>query len=442
MTLRQGQIITVLAETLSRHGDAVAIHGDGTGAREVHVGGLFPGETADVAIEYLSRQRPRAHASLIQLRSSAPGRQAAPCPHYGACGGCSMMELDVKGQRLAKRNMMENRYHLSVDRVVGMADNGEGYRWSSKRIVRGTVGKIILGSYRRGTHEPADMRGCRVDHPDIARAADELQDTANRLGVVPYDEGTSTGDLRYAWFRTDGAGNVLLTLVTLEARSAAATELPSQLHVPAGIAWGIQASPGNDMRGVTVRPLRGRQTVAVPMAGVTIHVGPLGFLQPNPQVAALAYRDLAAVPAGGAVRGHRAVDLYAGAGVTTALLRQHFSEVVPCEAYPESARALGVEPMLVEEFLSDVIQRGTRIDLAVANPPRGGLGPTVCEQLNRLKLPRLHIMSCSPQSLRDDLDRLTGEDGSYGLFRARAYDTLPHTPHLEIVAWLVGRRRR
>jgi hypothetical protein len=39
-----------------------------------------------------------------------------------------------------------------------------------------------------------------------------------------------------------------------------------------------------------------------------------------------------------------ACDLYAGAGVTTVLLRERFAEVVACEAYPESAAALGVEP--------------------------------------------------------------------------------------------------
>jgi len=179
------------------------------------------------------------------------------------------------------------------------------------------------------------------------------------------------------------------------------------------------------------------------VAGVAFEVGPLGFLQPNPEVAGLAYLDLVRVPAGGRTRGQLALDLYAGVGVTTALLRKQFERVLPCEAFPESARLLGVEPELAESFLARILTGGRTarhtVDLVIANPPRGGLGPTICSQLNRLEAARVHIMSCQPKSLAQDLERLTGSEGSYKLLRTRAYDTLPQTPHLEVVAWLIGR---
>ena len=130
--------------------------------------------------------------------------------------------------------------------------------------------------------------------------------------------------------------------------------------------------------------------------------------------------------------------------MTTSLLRERFAQVIPCEAYPESARQLGVEPQLVEEFLAKILSQpksaATRHpDLVVANPPRGGLGPTVCGQLNQLHASRLHIMSCNARSLREDLAKLTGPEGSYRLIATRAFDTLPQTAHIERVAWLVGK---
>ena len=61
----------------------------------------------------------------------------------------------------------------------------------------------------------------------------------------------------------------------------------------------------------------------------------------------------------------------------------------------------------------------------------------VCAELLRLAPPRLHIMSCGPASLARDLDALTGGlTPRFRLVTLRAYDTLPHTPHLELVAWL------
>ncbi|MCA9706592.1 MAG: class I SAM-dependent RNA methyltransferase [Myxococcales bacterium] len=437
--MKPGDTITVMAETLSRHGDGVARH-DGY---ENHVGGLLPGETGDVELDYVSKQRPRAHGATLRRRNTHPGRRPAPCPHHGRCNGCPLMEMDLPSQHTLKREELEREYGLEVDRLVPPEGGGLRYRWSAKRVVHGVPGRLVLGSYMRGTHNVADMAGCLVDHPDIVRCAQELVARANALRVEPYDELSEHGDLRYVWFKTDGRGQVLLTLITAEPRSPSIYALAEQLTVPVGIAWGINSTRGNDLRGTSLRPIRGRQSLTLDIAGVEFHCGPLGFLQPNPSAIAHAYHDLVHVPAGGSPHGRVALDLYAGTGVTTALLRTRFAEVLPCESYPESARQLGVEPQLVEEFLAKILAlpygSARHPDLVVANPPRGGLGPTVCTQLNELHASRLHLMSCNPRSLRDDLTRLTGPEGKYRLIQARAFDTLPQTAHIEIVAWLVGK---
>lgn len=437
--MKPGDIITVMAQTLSRHGDGVAQYED----YEVHVAGLLPGETGDVELDYVSRQRPRAHGTAQRRRNTHPGRRPAPCTHHGRCHGCPLMEMDLPSQHELKRTELSREYGLTVDRLEVPQGDGLRYRWSSKRVVHGVPGNAVLGSYMRGTHNVADMGGCLVDHPDIVRCAQELLSVANELEVEPYDELSELGDLRYAWFKTDGGGQVLLTLITAEPRSPSIYALTEALEVPTGIAWGVNSSRGNDLRGTSLRPLRGRQSLTLDIAGVKFHCGPLGFLQPNPRAITMAYHDLVRVPAGGTPHGRVALDLYAGAGVTTTLLRENFAEVYPCESYPESARQLGVEPKLVEEFLAEILVNprgpGNAPDLVVANPPRGGLGPTVCQQLNQLHASRLHVMSCNPRSLRDDLARLTGEDGAYRLIQTRAFDTLPQTAHIELVAWLVGR---
>lgn len=437
--MKPGDTITVCAESLSRHGDGVAQY-DG---REVHVAGLLPGETGDVKLDYVSRQRMRAHGTVVTRRNTHPGRRPAPCRHHGRCNGCAVMDMDVPSQRQLKVEELRTHYGLEVDRVVATDDDGLHYRWSSKRVFAGEPRALVLGSFMRGTHNVADMAGCLVDHPDITAACEELVRVANDLGAAAYDELDESGDLRYAWFKTDGQGNVLVAIITADPLATMAHRIGERLELPAGIAWGVHSGRGNDMRGVTIRPLRGRQTLAIELCGKIVHIGPQGFLQPNPKTAALAYHDLVRVPAGGFPHGRVALDLYAGAGITTKMLRERFEVVVPSESYPESARALGIKPELVEEFLAPILadphHPHRSADLVVANPPRGGLGADVCRQLNQLKAPRLHIMSCSPASLHEDLQRLTGKDGAYNLMQCRAFDTLPQTAHVELVAWLVGK---
>lgn len=434
--LRGGDTLQLDVTALSPTGDGLSFHS----GIEVHVPGAFPGERVDVRVEHASRQAPRAHARLRTIVAPHPDRQAPPCPHSdsggpprpGACSGCPLQALDVAAQRAIKVEQIARDHGLAVDSMVPAPD-AWGYRWSSKRVVTGTIGHVLVGSYARGSHAPAAMDDCRTDHPAIVAAARELQEAASALEIEPYDEATGQGDLRHAWFKTDGE-RVLLTLITAARPSRAAELLPTHLSRPAGIAWSVQAARGNAVRGDAPVHLRGRESLTVDLAGVPVDVGPLGFLQPNPRVAALAYLDLVADLTGAPHRGDLALDLYAGAGVTTELLRRNFAEVLPCESYPESAASLGVAPETAEAFLARHLAAGRRPDLVVANPPRGGLGPSTCDLLARLAAPRLQIMSCSPAALARDLAALTA--AGYALRRVRAYDTLPQTPHVELVAWL------
>lgn len=320
------------------------------------------------------------------------------------------MELEEPAQRESKRRMLR-AIGLEVDEIVS-AGPDLGYRMSSKRVAfRRKNGALALGSWARESHEGADMEGCLVEHPRIRDAASEIARAANAAGVAAYDEKSGRGDLRYVWLKTDG-DRVVVTLVTagLESR---ALELARRLTIPSGVAHSVQDARSNAMRGTDAKLIAG-----------SLAFDALGFAQPSPAVIARAYEDLVA-----GERGALAFDLYAGAGAITKLLRERFDRVIPCERYPESAAALGVEPMDVETFL----ERRERPDLVVANPPRKGFGPAVAEKLAALAAPRLAIMSCGPEGLARDLARLSP---LYQPTSLVAYDSLPQTAHVEIVAKL------
>lgn len=434
--------ITRLAPTA--HGIAEAP--DGT---EVHVPGALPGERVRVRIDVVNRQVQRAFATIQGIVRKHPARRTPPCAHQDRCGGCPLMHAREPHQRELKRAVLREAYGLKTDRVVHLPDGELGYRWSSKRVAGGVSGAVILGSFRRGSHELANMERCLVDHPAIASCARQLADVAGPLGIEPYQESSQTGLLRYGWFKTDGSGDVLVSLVLARADRDAARRLSEKLSEAAGVSWCVQPSTGNVLRGEDLEVLSGRDTLQISVGSREVAVGPLDFLQPNPRAAKLAYRDLLGTADAKPLGGQLVLDLYAGSGATTAMLREAFAMVVPCEAFPASAAALGIEPERVEGFLERWVA-GTHpaapptpeghgaapVELVVANPPRAGLGAAACELLARLGPPRIHLMSCHPAAMRRDLDRLTGPEGAYRLAGLRAYDTLPQTPHVELVAWL------
>jgi tRNA/tmRNA/rRNA uracil-C5-methylase (TrmA/RlmC/RlmD family) len=131
------------------------------------------------------------------------------------------------------------------------------------------------------------------------------------------------------------------------------------------------------------------------------------------------------------IGGERVFDLYAGSGATTRRLEAAVGEVVPCESHPEAASSLGIEAETVEDFLA---RHTDGPDAVVANPPRKGLGAAVTTELLRLRPARIHVMACGPAGLAKDIAALAG---GYRLESLQAYDTLPQTPHVELIAKFV-----
>jgi len=430
--------------------DSLTLDGEGVGKlaeREVFCRGVFPSEVAKVRIEAVSRHHPRAHARLIQVTKKHAARRAAPCPNHesrdGHCTGCTLMELSEDAQRDVKRSMLRERFGLEVAPIEPAAQ-ALGYRFSSKRVAFGRRGFVYLGSFAHGSHAPAVMRGCLVDHPQLVRAFELIENAVCELGIAPYDEKSGQGDLRYVWAKTNGK-DVIVTLITAATETRVHELVPLVGRELSGILHSVQPSKGNAMRGSTSALLHGQGEVSIQLLAQRVEVGALGFVQPNPAVAEQAYRALTeelestrdeAKPG----KGELAFDLYAGTGVTTRVLAKRFTEVFACEAHPESAATLGIEPEGVESFLTRAVaHRGAQVpSLVIANPPRKGLGVEVCRLLNELGAPDVRVMSCGPEALASDLARLADR---YELVSLQAFDTLPQTPHIELVAQLRLRDR-
>jgi 23S rRNA (uracil1939-C5)-methyltransferase len=404
--------------------EALLPSGDGVAGRN-RIAGAFPGERVIARVDHVGKHT--TFATALEVQRERPGRRVPLCARHrdvvgGRCTGCALMALEEADQGVVLRDMLQSQHGLEVDEVIA-APRALGYRWSSKRIAFGGPGNLRLGSFIRGTHRPADMEGCLVDHPLIAEAADEIAEVARELGIAAHNDERQQLGLRAVWLRTNGT-QVLATLVTSEASDQELVRLSKALTKCAGVARSFHREGGNALRGSKAAPLRGIDALDV---GGT-RVGPLGFLQPNPEVAERMYEELVADVGTG-----RVFDLYAGSGATTRRLRAIATEVVACESHPEGARSLGVEPETVEDFLTRQTERPSAV---IANPPRKGLGPVVTGELLRLAPERIHIMACGPAGLANDMEALaTG----YRVESLRAYDTLPQTPHVELVAKLVRR---
>src|SRR2546422_8104272 len=92
--------IEVVIESLTPSGDGVAR----AGRLRMLVPFTIPGERARVQIA--RRRGTEVDAVLDEIVTPSPHRVAAPCPHFGPCGGCTWQHIAYPHQLILKRDLV------------------------------------------------------------------------------------------------------------------------------------------------------------------------------------------------------------------------------------------------------------------------------------------------------------------------------------------------
>jgi len=195
----------------------------------------------------------------------------------------------------------------------------------------------------------------------------------------------------------------------------------------------------------------GEPRLKMPLLGLTFELGPLSFFQSNTVTCAALYSKAIEwlQPRNGLV-----LDVCCGVGTIGMCAAQHCCKVIGVEMVPEaidSARANATLNKITNaEFhvgkAEDVLPRilgdlDTSVEVgAIVDPPRAGLHHTVTAALSRCtQLNRIVYVSCNPESLAEDVVRLTMPSEIHEPFvpvKAVAVDMFPHTLHCEMVLLL------
>jgi 23S rRNA (uracil1939-C5)-methyltransferase len=361
---------------------AIAYGGDGVGRHEglvVFVPLTAPGDVVRARI--VERKPTHARAELVEILVGSAQRQLPPCPRFPTCGGCQLQHLTPDAQRAAKAGFVRD----TLRRIAGVdwpapievrQRHALGYRTRARLQCRD--GRV--GFFARGSHDVVDVDECPVLAPAL---------------------------------------NAALRAV----RGAAA--LPDELDLLAGDG-DVAASP----------PVAGLPAqTSIHIGGARLQIAPGAFFQAN---GALLDELVAAAP--GDASGHLALDLYAGVGLFTLPLARRFDRVVAVESDPQACALLRHNVAVPDRPAVDVVERrvedylrrsGPRPDLVLLDPPRRG---APAASIAALQAPRVVYVACDPATWARDLRAFLA--AGYALTEVMAFDLMPQTYHVEILAKL------
>ncbi len=427
----------------------------GTGdARAFHVVDLLPGERAEVTIDHASPHKLEAWGHITRrIGPHSPDRVAAMCPAFGHCGGCVWQHLAYPAQLAAKHRRLADALAM----VPAVADGSVtiaavrpspeliGYRNKGKYVAGRTGDHVVLGAYAPRSHHVIDTLGCRVVAPIIDEVATWIRGAAEAATLVPYDERTRTGELRYVIVR-ESAGDVLVALVVAPRTPRAKLEQVANALAKHPALRGLVAVE-NDRRdgaivpsGSSAQVLFGHGFVIEELAGARVEVGAGEFLQVNRAQATAMYERVTELCE--VTNGTSAVDLFAGLGGIGLHLARAGAAVVAVEidrdavgALRRAAQQANLSLTAIAGDAADVRgQLTSHPDVVVVNPPRKGLSDGARALLAEWAPPVIVYVSCGPDSLARDLAALASR--GYAPDVIEPFDLMPGTPQVETVVRL------
>lgn len=414
MTTREVSVLR-----LGSRGDGVAE----TESGRLHIPFTAPGDLARVA------PRGKGAAELVTLLAPGPARVAAPCRHFGRCGGCALQHLDPQFTAAWKRERVVEALAaagIAGATVVDTVAIPPGARRRATLAAKRSRSRVLLGFAERASHRLVDLVECKVLRPELVGLLPRIRDLLAQ--ILTEGEGA---DLSL----TAAENGIELVLIRrrplgLDEREMLAAFAES--HDLARVAW--RAAPNRP-----AEPVAERRAPLVRFGGFPVLLPPGAFLQPSAEGEASLMRLVL-----GALRSDNApiVDLFCGLGTFTLPA----SAIGPVAAFDgdgeaiaalqSTIRANGLAPRLSaarRDLFRDPLtaeELGT-FGAAILDPPRAG-AEAQSRALAMSRVRKIAAVSCNPASFARDAAILAA--GGYRLRHVTPVDQFLWSPHVELAA--------
>ncbi len=382
--------VTVQLDDIAFEGGALAHDGP----RIVFAEYGIPGET--VSVELLRSRAGVAMGRVVEVLKSSPDRVDAPCPYFGACGGCQWQHITYPRQLTFKEHIVREQLRR-IGRFINppvspavAAENPWGYRnhlrFTAKR--RGEVGFV-----QRGSHRFLRVDHCLIADDHVNDALPGLQGKCGGMHQLTFRVGVNTDE--------------------------------------------VLVHP--DLKAIEPSIESGQRFYHEEILGRRFRISGASFFQTN---TAQTERLVGLVRDGLDLgENETLVDAYAGVGTFAVILAPLVHRVVAIE---ESAAAVD-DAMVniagmpniqyykgkVEELLPQISEPA---DVLILDPPRQGCDAKALEAVIQMAPNRIAYVSCDPSTLARDLRILV--DGGFELREVTPVDMFPQTHHIECVATL------
>ncbi len=425
----------------------------------------LPGELVTATV--IRSKASFTEAALATVIEPSPNRIQPCCPYFGPCGGCHYQHANYLAQLAMKAAILEEAFTRArlTDLPPIHTHPSEPFAYRNRIRLHIDPFTSALGYRERASHRLLPVDQCPIAAPELQQALVTLaplsvdQRCGNAFSQVEFSVNHDGSELLLALLARDhrlinqAAGQLVrlcealvphLTILQGAGVHPAEREAPSRAHVrPQRGSRNFESSQPPQLSEMPSKLLAtwGTPRMTYTVAGLDYRVSLGAFFQVNRPLVSQLLRL-----ATKARSGRLAWDLYAGVGLFSRVLAQHFTQVIAVEGAPVSCEDLRVNlpaphQAVQSSTLAFLRREAARTNAAKAapdfvllDPPRSGLGDEITRCLAQIGPPEITYVSCDPATLARDLRALV--DSGYKLRQLHLVDLFPQTFHLETVAML------
>lgn len=409
-------IIQGTVKTLGVDADGLVEHED----EKYYVPYTAPGDLIEFEI---IKEKRGTRIQLLQVISPSPLRVAAPCSHFGSCGGCKLQHvtqefyLDFKMKQLTRALDFHGVIAKEI-RPIHIIPEHKRRRISLTFAHR--FEGMMLGYVRRQSKHIIDVQQCLLVRPEIGNLLPKLREFLARL--FPR--------------RESGYVDIIASQTGLDVNVK--TGYIKSLDLAQSELFTAFATHNNLARlSLNYRPVITLREPTVKFSGVDVVVEAGKFLQASDEADEFM---LACVEEYMPEKMSYALDLFSGRGTFTFLLAQKAPvDAFECEqdainAMENAARKgrIGLNVVKRDLFTYPLqSEELSRYDFIMVDPPRAGALAQV-EEIGRSNLKNLVYVSCNPASFARDAQVLLQH--GFALDSVTPLDQFLWSEHLEVIA--------
>ena len=373
------------------------------------------------------------------------------CPVFKKCGACQMIDMPYDSQLRKKHAHVAEllKPYCKVESFIGM-ESPEHYRCKVHAVFdHDRKGNPVTGIYREGTHEVVPVESCLLEDQKADAIIASIRGMLKSFKIKTYDEDNGFGLLRHVLIRIGkNTGEIMVVLVTVSpvfpSKNNFVKALRKEHPEITTIVLNVNDKQTSMILGDKEKAIYGPGFIYDICCGMKFKISPKSFYQVNPVQQEVLYKT--AIEMADLSGDEVAMDCYSGVGTIGLIASPHVKEVISVELNKDAVKDAILNARINEVknitfyqndatlFMQQMAESGDKADLVFMDPPRSGSTPEFIKSLIALSPKKVVYISCSPDSLANDLKLIT--KGGYKVKRAVPVDMFPFTRGSEVVCLL------